>query len=93
MAHDDERYPRWGDIEHHQTDIQLDMSVSDALRLRAELPALARLLANADARSPQGREHRREAGAAVDRLLAQLHDRLRPFGTPESAESTSEKGV
>lgn len=91
--HDQERYPRWGDIEHEQTDIQVVLSVADALRLRDELPALARLLANAEARSPQGREHRREAGAAVERLVTQLHEQLRPFGLPESAEAIDEKGV
>jgi hypothetical protein len=92
-VHDHERYPRWGDIEHHETDIRLVMSVSDALRLRDELTTLSGLLASAEARSPQGREHRREAGAAVDRLVTQLQEQLRPFGLPQSAEATDEKGV
>jgi hypothetical protein len=93
MTHDEERYPRWGDIEHNQTDIQLVMSVSDALRLRSELPALVRQLATHEARSPEGREHRREASAAVDRLVAQLREQLRPFGSPQPAEATDEEGV
>src|ERR687885_2970016 len=33
-------HPSWGDIEHQETDIELTVPVSDALRLRAELPGL-----------------------------------------------------
>jgi hypothetical protein len=67
------------------------MSVSDALRLHAELPALARLLADGEPRSPAQREHRREAGAALDRLILQLRERLRPFCIPET-DATDEQG-
>ena len=93
MTHEHDHYPGWGDIEHQQTDIQLVVSVSDALRLRSELPELARLLRADTARSPASREHRREAYAAVDRLVAQLFEQLRPFGSPQLAESTEQKGV
>ena len=93
MTHAQERYPNWGDIEHEQTDLHLVVSVSDALRLRSELPALAEKLASEDARSPQDREHRREAAGAVERLVAQLQQQLRPFGSPESAEGTDEQEV
>ena len=33
-------HPSWGDIEHQETDLELTVPVSDALRLRAELPGL-----------------------------------------------------
>jgi hypothetical protein len=88
-----DHYPVWGDIEHQETDVHLVLSVSDALRLRSELPALARLLDDADARSPARREHRREAFAAVDRLLEQLNYQLRPFGSILPAEPADEKGT
>ena len=76
-------YPDWGDIEHQQTEIELAVPVSDALRLRAELPLLVNVLADGQARTPAGREHKREASAAVERLLRQLHERLRPYGMPQ----------
>ena len=79
-------YPGWGDIEHQQTDIELAVPVSDALRLRAELPMLVKLLAAGRARTPAEREHKREARAAVERLLGQLHERLRPFGMPQPVQ-------
>jgi hypothetical protein len=78
-------YPSWGDIEHQETDLELTVLVSDALRLREELPGLVHLLADGQARTPEEREHKREARAAVERLLEQLRDRLRPYGMPEQA--------
>jgi hypothetical protein len=92
MANDQDHYPRWGDIEYQETDVELAVPVSDALRLREELPALARLLAIGEPRTPAERERRREAGAALDRLIDQLHERLRPFGTPET-DVTEQEGV
>ena len=76
-------YPGWGDVEHQQTDLELVVPVWDALRLRAELPLLVRLLADGQARTPEEREHKREARAAVERLLKQLNERLRPYGVPQ----------
>ena len=87
-----DRYPVWGDIEHQQTDLELVVSVSDALRLRDELPALVRLVADGEPRTPAEREHRREAGAALERLIEQLRERLRPFGTPESTPTEQRGG-
>ena len=83
-------YPGWGDIEHQQTDIELAVPVSDALRLRAELPLLVKLLADRHARTPAEREHKREAHAAVERLLRQLHERLRPYGVPRSVQDAGD---
>jgi hypothetical protein len=83
-----DRYPSWGDIEHQNTNVELTVAVSDALRLRAELPVVIKLLADGQARTPEEREHKREAHAAVERLLEQLEERLRPFGMPEPAEGT-----
>jgi hypothetical protein len=79
-------YPGWGDIEHQQTDIELAVPVSDALRLRAELPLLVKLLAGGQARRPEERQHKREARAALERLLGQLHERLRPYGVPQAVQ-------
>jgi uncharacterized small protein (DUF1192 family) len=79
-------YPGWGDIEHQQTDIELAMPVSDALRLQQELPVLVNLLADGQARTPAEREHKREARGAVERLLSQLDERLRPFGVPQTLQ-------
>ena len=76
-------YPAWGDIEHQQTDLELVSPDSDELRIREELPLLVTLLADGQARSPEEREHKRAAGAAVERLLRQLNERLRPYGMPE----------
>ena len=84
-------YPGWGDIEHQQTDIELAVPVSDALRLRAELPALAKLLADGQARTPAEREYKREARAAVERLLGQLHERLRPYGVPQADQEAGDQ--
>ena len=80
-----DKYPNWGDIKHQASDLELTVPVSDALRLRAELPGLVHLLADGPARTPEEREHKREARAAVERLLEQLQDRLRPYGMPERA--------
>ena len=81
-------YPNWGDVEHQQTDIELAVPVADALRLRAELPQLVKLLADGQARTPAEREHKREARAAVERVLGQLEERLRPYGVPQGVEDT-----
>jgi hypothetical protein len=80
-----DNYPSWGDIEHQETDLELTVPVSDALRLQTELPGLLDLLADGQARTPDERERKREARAAVERLLEQLRDRLRPYGVPEQA--------
>jgi hypothetical protein len=87
-----DHYPRWGDIEHQQTDLELVVTVADALRLRDELPALTRFLADGEPRTPGEREHRREAGAALERLIEQLRDRLRPFGSPNTTTSEQRGG-
>ena len=83
-----DQYPSWGDVEHQETDVELTVPVSDALRLRAELPLLVHLLANGQARTPEEREHKREARTAVERLLEQLEERLRPYGMPQPAQET-----
>jgi hypothetical protein len=79
-------YPTWGEIEYEQTDINLLLRVSDALRLRDELPLLVEVLADVLEGTPEERQHKREAREAVERLLEQLKGQLRPYGTPESVD-------
>jgi len=83
MTHEHDHYPKWCDIEHQETDLALAGSVSDALRPRAELPILARMLAEEKPRTPAERERCRAADAAPERLIEQLRVRVRPFGMPE----------
>ncbi len=82
-----DRYPNWGDIEHQASDLELTVSVADALELRAALPGLIKLLEDGQPRTAGEREHKREARAAVERLLEGLNQRLRPYGVPQPGKA------
>jgi hypothetical protein len=72
----------WTDTEHEQTDIELVLSVSHALALRAALPRLLQARDEANARTPEDRERQRQAHTAISALLERLTDSLRPFDLP-----------
>jgi hypothetical protein len=73
----------WNDVEHEQTDVQIQVTVSVALALKALLPGLLQLVDEASARGPEDRERRRQTRVALEALMAGLRESIRHFDVPE----------
>jgi hypothetical protein len=74
----------WTDVQHEQTDIEVVLSVSQALALNAALPRLLQVLDEPSARSPEDREWQRQVHTAISALLERVSEGLRPFDVPHA---------
>jgi hypothetical protein len=74
--------PTWVDVEHQQQEVLVPLPVDAALRLKTALPLLMNLLGEGRGRNAGERDDKRETAAALEVLMQQLAEALRPYDVP-----------